>query len=283
MKKWDKKEELFLKKFYPDKGSAFCSEHLDRTPRQIISKAAKLGIRISKSRKSFIQSQKASRYRPDLCKVPSSAFIQCDSVWHAYILGFIWADGYLINKGSNRYKIVVEISSTDANNIKSIFMKTGNWTISSRKRKGKQQQTTFSTSNKELFCFLEENKYRQKSSISACSILAVIPKKYHSSWFHGFFDGDGGYYINKNHYSYQIHFTGSYDQDWTFLSKKLSSLDISFGTNRIISSKNHRHSRIRITNKTGFKKWIQYLDNSKLEGLFRKRDSAKKKLAILQI
>lgn len=226
--KWTNTELNTLENLYPDFGLQYCQNILPgRTLKQIKSKIGHLGLQVSAKRKSESQAKIARRNRPDLCNVQAKRITSLDSKEACYILGLLWADGYLINKGRNPYKISIEMKEEDLSKLIPVFETFGKWTISRRIRSNRKPQLTLSTSNKELFLFLEQYGYCNKKTGST-KILEYIPQNLQLYWIRGFFDGDGCCYINKAHSLYQISFAGHYEQDWSFLKplQELISLTI---------------------------------------------------------
>lgn len=159
--------------------------------------------------------------------VDPTQFLNIQTPEVAYILGLLWADGYVLcrEKSENdkqRSIILIKLVVNDANYIKDTFLNTGNWRIrtreSSQKGCNRKPQTTIETSNKILAKFLYENDYASKSSASADKILSKIPDNLKHYWFRGLSDGDGCFYLNPDgiHTKYSI--CSSYEQDWTYLS-----------------------------------------------------------------
>lgn len=131
----------------------------------------------------------------------------------SYIFGLLWADGNF-NKDSLRIELVKE----DILDIKPIFEKVGKWNYYERQRMrdglnfGKIQGC-LQTNNKPLCNFLREMGYTQKEQ-GFSAILKHIPKKYHTDFWHGFFDGDGCLYVNERKNCFTLQFWSSINQNW---------------------------------------------------------------------
>ena len=191
---------------------------------QIRKRAATLKVKVTAERKSIAQSVNGAK-RPPKRNVDAAYFTNPSTPEAAYVLGLLWADGYLLKKKGS-YKIRLENLTADAATFRPVLFQAGRWTESSRERPGRQSQTTFTTSNRDLHEFLSSNDYLVKSSASADSILATIPEALRCFWFRGYFDGDGCFYLNTAQHLYQVSFAGSYSQNWTFVTTLLDSLNI---------------------------------------------------------
>lgn len=225
--KWTNEELSKIRREYPDRGLYAMTLLLPgRSKSQIRSKINHMNLRVSQKRKSASQSQKATRYRPELCNINASELIKMSCKESCYVLGLLWADGYLINKGNNKYKVLIEMKEEDLLTILPIFEIFGKWNKSRRVRQNRKPQLTLSTSNKELYLFLENYGYCQKKTGSA-NILKSIRQDLQAYWIRGFFDGDGCCYINRSLSLYQCSFAGHYEQDWSFLQPLQSAIGLS--------------------------------------------------------
>jgi len=150
----------------------------------------------------------------------------------SYILGFLWADGYILEKG---YKIETTIKSSDFDNIYNIFIKSGDWKQYHRNRKLKKIDKIYKSSaiyycGKETYNFLYENDYKIKSHTQPTKVLKIIPKQYHNDFYRGYIDGDGSfsYYVGSNGTTMTCKFniTSTLNQDWCFIEKLFNGLNI---------------------------------------------------------
>jgi len=267
--KWTKDETDFLIKNYPTQGSDFCMKYINKDKNQIRKKCSKLNIKLTKKTRSYLRKKVMGKIKiKPKNRVPFENFTKITKKEIAYILGFIWADGYL----RKPYSIATQISIKDSINMKDIFSKTGDWNyyITNRydkRSKRKYQSFIIQTSNKNIVNFLIDNDYDKKSFLSPIKILDRIPLDLIPYFFRGYSDGDGNFYIRQNTYQYTI--AGHHDQDWSFMKKLFDNLNISYSTNQI--NKKHKSSFIRITNKNDIDIFGDYIyqqwDNI---GLFRK-------------
>lgn len=148
----------------------------------------------------------------------------------AYILGLLWADGYV-----HPEKVVLTCLRVDALDYMVTFATTGTWRFSDYrpKRYGvpMQPSRTIRTGHTALATYLHTKGYASKSSGSACLILSTIPDHLKHYWFRGLFDGDGYIGYSKSGMSW-VKLTSSYDQDWTYMTRLCTSLGIVFKIHR---------------------------------------------------
>lgn len=193
----------------------------------------------------------------------------------SYILGLLWADGYL---GNNlNCAIRIEMIKSDLSLLSFIFNKTGRWNYYYRKREHWQPQMLASINNRPLYEFLVLHDYKDKSGISANKILKYIPTNLYKYFFRGLVDGDGSFYINKKHYVRHFICASSYNQDWSYFENLLKALEIPYRIDRRShinkTGKENKQSTLRITCKLGITRWGDYIyDNYVTDqiGLHRK-------------
>jgi hypothetical protein len=224
-KLWSTEEIEFLKQNYPTYGKEYCSKKLNRDGSSVFKKASRLKLKVNpevklnnnKNAQLSFQNKRAN----DNFNINVEQFINIEKPEVAYILGFLWADGYIV-----RNEIRLEILKDDLDHIKPILESIGSWTYSYRDRTRNGVKTKTSgravTSNRKLKDFLIENDYDKKSIVSADKILSKIPDEIKHYFFRGFVDGDGNIYQPKK----RITLAGSLTQDWTFISKVCGDLKI---------------------------------------------------------
>lgn len=272
--KWDNAKIHFLTKNYHKLGCKECAILLNLPLSTVKSKIGHLGLTIDKETKNRIQSYIAKSYwSKNLRKrnVDAQKFIDCKTPEHAYVLGILWADGYL-NNISQHCLVNIELTKKDCDEIIPIFLSTGKWHISERKAtKERKARGRIATAQRPLYNFLKTNDYEIKSTASPTKILRIIPQKLKQFWWRGYFDGDGCFYFNKKNHCRQITFAGSYEQDWLMVEELLKNLNIKFKVIKRIQGKN-KHSSVRITSIENIKKFGNYI-YKKLPniGLKRKR------------
>jgi len=189
-------------------------------------------------------------------KVDDKQFLNITSPEISYILGILWADGYIFKNS-----IFLWLKKTDSKSIENIFNKTGNWNIYYRKLKDRKEQMCFNTYNKFIFNFLVKNDYKNKSRLSPNKILSEIPNNLKQYFFRGYFDGDGTIYSTKKQSVLNI--TSTYEQDWTDISKFMDKLHIKYSISKIRYTNKlnilNSASRIVIQNINGIVKFCDYI------------------------
>jgi hypothetical protein len=266
---------LFLKENYSKYGKCYCADKLKLKPSQINTKCRKLQLKINRSTLSNILiCAQANALKHHIYNVNVVQFINVTTAEVAYILGLLWADGYLYKPTGS---IRIDALKSDIDHYFPIFIKTGNWNMCKRKNSTSgKEMATVNTSNKSLCKHLMHHGYNKKSIESADKILNIIPNHLKHYWFLGYTDGDGCFNINtKNQYSC-LTWSSSYDQNWSFLTNVLNNFGIRYHYKQCISKIGHKHSRIIILRKNDIIKFGNYIYKSPNIGLFRKYDKYQK-------
>ena len=206
-------------------------------------------------------------------KVNYKLFTETLTKESSYILGLLWADGS-VHKKSN--SISIECVREDMNNFYPIFKTVGEFNLYYRDRENRRPQGTINCSSLELSNFLKENDYTNKSLSSPTKILSHIPENLHKYFFLGWSDGDGCFYHSKDFKIIQYVMSGTYDQDWSSLEKICNELNIKYKVDKIITTKNHKHSRLIFCRNEDILKFgnFMYGENGDL-GLKRKYEKYK--------
>lgn len=252
---------IFLQENYAKYGPKYCAKILNKNPDAVGAKAKRMGIKkIGYEKHNSMQ------------KVNPEQFYNINTPEIAYFLGFFWADGniiYRLNKTSNYYGIRLEIQSEDADYILSILNKLGVWAISKRKRKTNWKETTIITTNsKDIFNFLKEHDYLEKSYKEPTKILDKIPENLRMYWWRGYFDGDGSIYLYKRFK--KLEFSSTYEYQWLECVNLIKNLNINkYHIFRQISKKGHKSSKFFIYRKNDIQTIFNYFLQSNY-GLPRK-------------
>lgn len=206
--------------------------------------------------------------------VPVEQFKKINSPEVAYILGMLWADGYITKRRKNSWVIRLELVKEDMDNILPIFQAVGTWGIYTRQPKGNRQSTTaLVITDTELGSFLVENDYLEKSFCSADKILSKIPNHLKHYWFRGYFDGDGGISLGGGKYPV-VTFSGSYKQEFSFLFNLLDSIQCTYHYRQISFTKNNKtqtSSKVVLNNRQSAKYFSDYIYQNDWFGLERKK------------
>jgi hypothetical protein len=260
----------FILENYPDNGAIFCSEKTGIPIRRVKKICYKAGVKLTKESRIKIQrkllnlahkQREINKNNFDLYDVNPGLFINPTTPEVAYILGLLWADGYIREVGS----IAIEAVKSDIDIFYPIFLKTGSWLINYRNRSNRKPQGRIHKNNIIIGKFLIENDYTSKSTASACKILSKIPEHLKHYWFRGLFDGDGCFYINQKQNLIQLSIASSFEQDWGFCEKIMEKLNIKYTIKRsqqLQKGKINKFSVIRVTNRKGIKIFGDYIYNN---------------------
>lgn len=208
--KWKEEEMTFLKENYPKYGYEYCSDKLNIKLSLVKGRIGKMKLRLED-------------------KTNINLFQNINMREIAYILGFLWADGNIVD---NCYSINLSCNSDDMIEIENIIMKTGNWKkylLKGRLRNNIicKDCIQYSIGFKKLYNIFHEYDYNIKSTISPYKVLNSIPDELKHYFFLGLIDGDGCFYINKKQYTYQFTISSTYEQDWSYMIELCEKLNIS--------------------------------------------------------
>lgn len=238
--KYSQKELDFLKHNYSTYGGKYCQSFLkNRSIAAINAVARRLGLRVINK-----------KIHPDLQAVSIKNFKNINKNV-AYFLGYFWADGYIHNYVSNNinnWKIVLEIQEDDAVIILPIMNKLGKWSIQKRKRKNNWNKTwSFTTNNKDLFNFLLENDYKNKSVIEPTKILNLLTEKLKVYFWKGYIDGDGSLGLVGRGAYFEL--ASTYDYKYIEFEKFISNYNVKGKIYKQISKRNHKSSVYKLYGK----------------------------------
>lgn len=190
----------------------------------------------------------------------------------SYLLGLLWADGYLTvkrRKGAIKTcRIILSLKQPDGEYVKKLLAHTGKWSLWVN-RSGKYPQDTFHCANTILCEFLERCDYLKKSYKSPFKILNVIPVKYHPYFYRGYLDGDGCIFVKNN--DFRIIFTSTIKQGWTFLESLCKSLGCTFTISRVCrSNRNSKYSSFSLYGRRNCLLLGRFMYQGKQMGFVRK-------------
>ncbi len=267
-KKYTEEEHEFLTKNYPTMGFKFCQAQLNIPNNKLKSKIIRMGLKLTKEAKSNAYKGLNLKTDPNKYSVNPTQFFNIKTSEVAYVLGLLWADGYIL-KNNKQNSIRLGVIKEDFDYFITILNKLGEWRIYHRIIKNKKPQGHAEISNRLLVDFLFENDYKSKSHESACKILSKIPEHLKSYWFLGLMDGDGCFYITKKKNRYFISICSSIGQDWTYIENVLKNMNISYRIIRRSSNKGNS-SICQITSRQGILDFGNWIYKSEM-GLPRKR------------
>jgi len=191
----------------------------------------------------------------------------------AYILGFLWADGWV---SKDHPFIRTEILETDANDLVPVFMATGKWGISSRSRPGRRRQTTFATTGRDLHRHFVQLGFCEKDRVSAKQVIDSVPAKFRHYWARGLFDGDGCIYTNQKQSLAHVTIAGAFAQDWAGVLDLFATAGVHFKISRRIHKSTGgrtRDSILRISKRSEVMRLRDYIYQGKTFGIVRKREA----------
>lgn len=256
---WSQEEINFLMQNYPQYGAKYCTQKLNLTSSQVYVKANSLNILQTKEGRSFAANKIKACKPAELCNVNPNQFIKPTTKEAIYLLGFLWADGYIRKHLTKPQKswISLEIQRSDFEKIEPTLDKTGKWTKFYRNRPNRRPQGAVVVCNKLLHTFLIDNNYSQKHLFP--KIIDIIPKNLLYYWFRGYFDGDGCLYLIPPSYQRgQLLISSCYEQNWEFMVNKCKNLSIKY-TMQKVTSKKSSSSRFCIANKEDIIKFCKYI------------------------
>ncbi|MBP9777780.1 MAG: hypothetical protein KBD25_01195 [Rickettsiaceae bacterium] len=181
----------------------------------------------------------------------------------AYVLGFIFGDGWISKPNSKHYQVMVKNQINDAlPYLEPIFTKMSKW--QSRyifdKTGTRKDQLRFTISNKELVNFLNEDlDLKNKNNYFSQKLIDFIPEHLHQYLLRGLFDADGGVYFIRN--SLECDITSNYDFDWTNLISLIQRyLDIDINLIKFEMKKSQSlGSRIKISKISSCCKFLNFI------------------------
>lgn len=228
-KTWTKEQDDYLRNNYSNKKASLLAEELNKTKISIKNRLKKLGLLLSVEEKKERYALRVQKFNIDyeFFSNPKNENLFTS----AYLLGYLWADGY-INKKLKRQdnKVVLYIVTEDANDVKNLFLQSGEWRFRNEIPKIGKPLTAISAYSKDLHCFLEQMDFKIKSQTSPYKILQGKQTEYIRGFWRGCLDGDGCYHFNPDPRIRKkcISLFGTKNQDWTSYTNFLKSLEIDF-------------------------------------------------------
>ncbi len=270
--KYSEEEIKFASDNYNSLSRQEIASKLGRTPLSIKNLLRRLGLK--HTREEILRKQvQYNKKTTGEFTVNEKMFISNIDKITSYLLGLLWADGYLAiknRKNSKTYRIILSLKQSDGEYIKELLQHTGKWSFCVNKS-GKNIQYSFHCANTLLCQFLEENDYREKSYKSPSKILNIIPSEYHSYFYLGYLDGDGCIYT-KNSDS-RIIFTSGIKQEWDFLENLCAYLGCKFTITRVIrKGRDSKYSSFSLYGRSNCLLFGDFIYSDKTIGFDRKRN-----------
>ncbi len=262
-KQFSKEEIEFILKNYEEKGGKYCAQQLNRKFDCVCQVARRNGIRASIAGRAERMKKTKSEKPPKEIKylVEPEQFINVKTPEVAYILGLLWADGHILVQKNKYFSIILSTTHPDIDTFYEIFSKTGVW--KKRRIVHKNQPTwkvayTISTYNKKIGEYLYYKGYKSKSSCSADDIIQSIPVELRKYWFRGLLDGDGSITFIPKTAQYNLSFSSTYEQDWTYLINLSKELNFKYYIKRS-KSINGNYSHFYLLSRLNCLKFLRYI------------------------
>jgi len=267
----NQEQKSFIQEFYPSHGSLYCSKRLGLTSKQVVWQAFRLKIKCDENviSKNCSASRRASMPDENSYKVEPTQFFDVVNPKIAYLLGLLWADGWV--KKNGRFCVGISTVVDDFKDFEPILKSIGNWNYYDIPKEGNRQtQKRAETHNKALVLHLKSHSYDSKD-MSPDSIIDSIPENLRRYWFLGLFDGDGCIFYNRR--TMYANVSSCYTQDWNFMEKLFNSLNTHPTITRVIKTNpvGGKSSFIQIHRHSDLLAFYQYLYPNGYEfGLKRK-------------
>lgn len=148
---------------------------------------------------------------------------------NVYLLGFLWADGWIQNKGYT-HLVGISIVKDDFVGVEVILRSFGVNAFYERQRiqNGKpfgRVSRGCAIQSGPIVDFLLDNNYDKKSGCAPSKILSVIPRHLKHYFWRGYLDGDGCIYVSRKK---EISFWSVIDQNWSELIKLTTELEVPY-------------------------------------------------------
>jgi LAGLIDADG-like domain len=245
-----------VREFYPDYGIKTCSDKTGIRPSRIMNIVRKYGLSVKKSSYKHIYERRDTRSSEDFDVNPELFTTSITMPEVAYLLGYLWADGYVRVVGK-AYILSMCILHKDYIRIRDAMDKIGKWRVYSyRQSSNNKLAVTIRTGNKPLVLWLCEQDYHRKSIVAPTKILSKIPKHLKHYFWRGFFDGDGSIRVSGR--ANQFYFCGSHTYDWKEHTDLLDRLQIKYSIVKHIT-KTGRSSTVVCSTRDGVDKFGDYI------------------------
>lgn len=273
-------DDAYIIANYATLGPRSCARQLNRTSSSVYYRSKILGLpRVTLDVRNRLAGTANAHGDPTSeVKVVVETFSKVATPEVAYLLGLLWADGYV-----HPNKVVLSCLRADALDYMSAFEATGTWRVHDyqyyRYNVPMQPSRVIQLGHTGLATYLRSHGYASKSSDSACVILSTIPEHLKHYWVRGLFDGDGYIGYGSTGSSW-VKLTSSYEQNWKYLEDLCQKLNIVYKISR--DRYTNRHGKVNsrsvfsITNAIGVKRFCDYIYSGReQDGLGLRRKYAK--------
>jgi intein/homing endonuclease len=267
-------EVKFLLQNYSTMSVKNCARKLGRSEIAIINKANDLKLR---SNKTLHWKTAKGRIKPiEDCKLTNLDFLKLDTPTRCYLLGLLWADGYL--SSDNKKSLFMYLKESDMLCLKSLIKSVLPVTFYSRNVKGRKPQICMYIYSSHLTKkLISDFQFSEKSN------KIFIPKKIKGEllkyFLRGYIDGDGCFSISDCKRTGRASFSvpsfnicSTYHYDWSELEDIAKEMNIYYRIYRYKSKKKKSSfSRFIICRQSDMIIWIDYLYSGKFNGIGLKR------------
>jgi len=196
MSEWKKSEIEYLKLNYETMSYRKLGEKIGRTDNAVQTKLGKLGL---KRKSKYFYNKRF--------------FEVIDTEEKAYWLGFIYADGYVVNNKTTRtYETAIQLKQSDFIHLEK-FNSSLSGNIPIKKFNKQVKDKTYELCQIRLYSIDMMNDLEQHGVFQNKTFNIKFPndlkKELYSSFIRGFFDGDGSIYYQKGKKVYRCKFTSA--------------------------------------------------------------------------
>lgn len=242
-KKFNKDQEQFIKDNYLNMTYSEIAKTLGNfTDKQVRTWASQNGLRKNRV-------------------INGDYFNNIDTPLKAYLLGFIFADGWISKNSHNSYEFGMELQSADKYILEKINSELGNQNIIYHSKPYSHKINGIETVTKDMDCLRVYSKPLVNGLIAngivfnktKKDVFPIVDNNLFFDFLRGYIDGDGCYYKCKN--NTYMHITCASLKPLRYIQNKLYEFEIQ--TN-IYSEKENKH-RLMCVNSESMKKLINQL------------------------
>lgn len=254
----------YIRVHYPSEGGRACAEALRCKVKRIYGITHKIGLKHTSEEIGLITSR-ANQRKDEDHDVRFVQFIHLERPEVAYLLGYMWADGYVRRNKARAYIFSLAIVKKDYEVIKDVLDRLGHWRIHSFINAAGTPSVAIQTSNIPLIKWLLEMDYGVKLYVAPTKIVNYISEVLRHYFWRGYMDGDGHFRIGGGLYHFS--FTADYLYDWIGHTSLLDTLGIQYKISHRIQ-KEGRKSDVVCSNMAGTYAFGRYIyANREVDGI----------------